>query len=180
MVRIFLLATIVSGIAVAVPKVADQLDEAEQAQPTAAVQPAQQAIEEKPEIATVAYTSGRNVVLEANPRGHFIGTFKINGRPIDGLIDTGASSVAMNRSTAQKLGVSVTPGMFTHRVGTANGVTKAARVELRTMEIFSIRVRNVQAMVLEDRALDGMLVGMSFLNQLSSFQARDGKLILTP
>ncbi|MEM9106404.1 MAG: TIGR02281 family clan AA aspartic protease, partial [Pseudomonadota bacterium] len=51
---------------------------------------------------------------------------------------------------------------------------------LRTMEISGIRVRDVEALILPDKSLGGMLVGMSFLNQLSSFQARDGKLILTP
>jgi aspartyl protease family protein len=177
MVRIFMLATIVSGIAVAVPKVAHQLEQEQQA---AAAQPAPQAAAMEPEIATIAYTSGRDVVLEATTHGHFIGKFKINGRSINGLIDTGASTVALNRSTAQKLGVSITPGMFTQLVTTANGAVKAARVELQTMEISSIRVRNVEALVLEDKALGGLLVGMSFLNQLSSFQARDGKLILTP
>lgn len=180
MMRIFLLASIVSGIAVAVPKVAEQLDQAEKAQASVKVQPAPKVVETKTEITAVAYTSGRDVVLEAGVGGHFIGTFKVNGRSIQGLIDTGASKVALNRSTAQKLGVSVTPGMFTYRVSTANGVTKAAQVELRTMEISGIRVRNVEALILPDKSLGGMLVGMSFLNQLSSFQSRDGKLILTP
>ncbi|MEM9104528.1 MAG: TIGR02281 family clan AA aspartic protease, partial [Pseudomonadota bacterium] len=132
MMRIFLLASIVSGIAVAVPKVAEQLDEAERAQASAEVQPAKQVVKAKPQVSTVAYTSGRDVVLEAGMGGHFIGTFKVNGRSIQGLIDTGASKVALNRTTAQKLGVSVTPGMFTFRVSTANGVTKAAQVQLRT------------------------------------------------
>jgi aspartyl protease family protein len=40
----------------------------------------------------------------------------------------------------------------------------------------SIRVRNVEAMVLEDEALDTVLIGMSFLNRLRNFEFSNGTL----
>ncbi|MEM6461548.1 MAG: TIGR02281 family clan AA aspartic protease [Pseudomonadota bacterium] len=175
MLRIILLATVVSGVAVSVPKIVEEQERT--AVEVSVVQPPNEVLTPTVQT-TAAYTSGRDVVLTADQRGHYIGTFRVNGRTIDGLIDTGATAVALNRSTAQRLGVSVTADMFKYRVSTANGAVKAARVELRTVELETIRVRDVEAFVLEDRALGGMLVGMSFLNRLKSFQSRDGKLIL--
>ena len=94
------------------------------------------------------------------------------------MIDTGATAIAINQSTARKLGVYLTPSMFKYRVNTANGATSAARVTLQSVELKSIRVRNVEAYVLGDDSLGATLIGMSFLKRLTSFQARDGKLIL--
>ena len=34
---------------------------------------------------------GRDAYLQQDARGHFSGTFTINGRPVEGMIDTGAS-----------------------------------------------------------------------------------------
>lgn len=176
MMRIFLLAGIVSGIAIAVPKVIDgqlTLETPERQDTTAAVEST------APQPATAAYAGGRDVVLTADARGHFRGDFRINGRSVAGMIDTGATAVAINRSTARKVGVFLSPAMFKFRVMTANGAVKAARVELGSVELKSIRIRNVEAYVLDDDSLAGTLIGMSFLNRLSSYRARDGKLVLT-
>ena len=112
----------------------------------------------------------RTAVLKADGRGHFIGTFTINGRKIDGLVDTGASLVAINLSTAERLGITRSSLDFRHQVTTANGKTRAAAVNLARVEIDGIRVSDVGAMVLDDAALSGTLIGMSFLKALSSYQ----------
>jgi len=46
------------------------------------------------------------------------------------------------------------------------------------LQIGRIYVESVQAIVLDDKALDGTLIGMSFLKQLSKFQVEDGSLLL--
>ena len=43
-------------------------------------------------------------VLEANRSGHFGGNFVLNGKSVPGMIDTGATFVAMNETTAKRLG----------------------------------------------------------------------------
>ena len=67
---------------------------------------------------------------------------------------------------------------FNAPVGTANGTVKAARVSLDRMEIGTISVKDVDAMVLPDKSLSGMLVGMSFLGKLSSYGVEGGALRL--
>ena len=119
-------------------------------------------------------------MLSAEAHGHYEGAFRINGRPVKGIIDTGASVIAINRSMARKLGVGVAESDFKYRLATANGTVPAARVVLRRMEIQSIRIDNVEALVIDDKSLTMTLIGMSFLNKLGSHQAKNGELVLTP
>lgn len=134
----------------------------------------------KPAQASPAkYAGGKGVIMQPGPGGHFFGTFTINGRKADGLVDTGASVVAINISTARRLGVSTGSLSFDAKVNTANGIVKAAVVMLDRVEIGTIAVKDVQAMVLPDKSLSGMLVGMSFLNKLSSYRVENGALHLT-
>ncbi|MCO5071971.1 MAG: TIGR02281 family clan AA aspartic protease [Rhizobiaceae bacterium] len=121
---------------------------------------------------------GRKVLVRSDPRGHFIAEFRLNGRPIEAMIDTGATVIAINRSTARRIGVSVSNADFKYDVRTANGTVKAAVGTIGRVQIGRIAVDEVQAMVMDDKALDGVLVGMSFLKRLSKFQVENGALLL--
>lgn len=96
---------------------------------------------------------GRLVSIERDDAGHFVGDFKFNGRKIVGLVDTGATAVALNLSTARRIGVPVNQSDMTQLVRTANGETRAAIVTIDRLDIGRISVNNVQAIVLEDSAL---------------------------
>jgi aspartyl protease family protein len=122
--------------------------------------------------------SGRMVELAADARGHFLGKFKVNGRRVEALVDTGASAMAFNVSTARRLGINVQAGSMTATVNTANGMAKAAVVPVERVQIGRVSVENVEAIVLEDKALSTSLVGMSFLNRLKKFQVDQGRLLL--
>jgi aspartyl protease family protein len=128
-----------------------------------------------PQVAAI--TPG-STVLDADGRGHFIGNFRINGKPVTGLVDTGASLVAINESTARKLGFGGNSLDFRYTASTANGKTEAAHVVLDRIEIGNVRVRDVDAFVLRDASLSDTLVGMSFLTKLKSYQVKGGSLTL--
>jgi len=130
------------------------------------------------ETPTAAADTHGNVRLKADTQGHYSGAFRMNGKPIQGLIDTGATYVAVNESTARRLGLSGSDLDYRYSVNTANGQTKAALVKLDRIEIGSIRVRDVDAMVLKDEALTSTLVGMSFLKKLGSYGVENGSLSL--
>lgn len=172
MLRILLSAIVVACIAIAVPSWLNGrfLSGSSGPEPN---EPNRQAARD-----TVSPASGRQVAIAIDQSGHYQAEFRINGRKIDGLIDTGASLIAINRSTARRLGVSVTPRDFRHVVTTANGTVAAARVVLRRVELQSIRIDKVQALVLDDDALGMTLIGMSFLNRLASYRVTDGILTL--
>jgi aspartyl protease family protein len=116
--------------------------------------------------------------IDADRQGHFVSQFRMNGKPVEALVDTGATIVAISKSTARRLGISVTPADFIYQVQTANGTTKVARAVIKTIEFGGIRVHDVEAAVIDDKSLGGTLLGMSFLNQLKSFKVEDGELIL--
>lgn len=118
------------------------------------------------------------VTLKADDRGHFLGRFRINGKNVDGMIDTGASLIAINESTARRLGFTAVRTDFMYPIATANGQTVAAYVKLDRVEIGSIRVKDVDAFVLKDNALSQTLIGLSFLRRLGSYTVADGRLEL--
>ncbi|MCF3642927.1 TIGR02281 family clan AA aspartic protease [Rhizobium sp. TRM95111] len=123
-------------------------------------------------------SAGRRATLSADGSGHFNGSFVINGKRVDGLVDTGASMVALNLSTAERLGIARKDLAFRYAVDTANGKARAAYVRLKRIELGSVRVENVGAMVLDDKALSDTLIGMTFLKELSSYQVRGDRMEL--
>ena len=63
---------------------------------------------------------GRRVVLKADNRGHFIERGQINGKTMVYMVDTGASSVAIGRSDAERMGLPFLKGQPV-MMRTANG-----------------------------------------------------------
>jgi aspartyl protease family protein len=121
---------------------------------------------------------GRKMRLEAGPGGHFTGDFRLNGYDVPAMIDTGATFVALNRSTAERIGIRLSHSDYRYAVNTANGRTKAAGTIIDSIDIGRIHLDNVQALVLDDDALSGTLVGMSFLKRLSKYEVDGGELLL--
>jgi len=131
-----------------------------------------------PSVSLAAATVPGAFDIPIDNKGHFSATFKINGKAVDGLVDTGATFVAMNESTARRLGFSGNGLDFKYAVNTANGLTEAARVTLDRIEIGTIRLKGVDAFVIRDKSLAGTLVGMSFLNRLESYKVENQTLKL--
>ena len=128
---------------------------------------------------TAHYATGvRAAVVPMSRDGHFSADFRINGRLVKGLIDTGATYVAINTSTARTLGLGLANSDFKHQVRTANGITSAALVNLDRMEIGAITVHDIEAFVLNDQALSSTLIGMSFMSKLQSYRVKDNRLEL--
>jgi aspartyl protease family protein len=116
--------------------------------------------------------------LRADSRGHYVADFTFNARRVTGVVDTGATLIALNRSEARRAGINVSPNDFVYQVNTANGTALAARVVIDEVRLGTIRVHNVEAMVLEDDSLQIVLIGMSFLNRLRNFEFSNGTLQL--
>jgi aspartyl protease family protein len=129
-----------------------------------------------PAVATPT-ASGRNVVLSKGSNGHFQVDARVDGRRVEFLVDTGASHIALREREAARLGIYPRPSDYTVRVNTANGVTKAALVQLRSVEVGDIVVRDVPAIVHPDEGLSVNLLGMSFLSKVRWTHER-GKLVL--
>jgi aspartyl protease family protein len=129
--------------------------------------------EQTPEIRLMAMTE-----IKAVGGGHFVTTAQINNRSVQVLVDTGASAVALSYEDADTVGLRPASLDFSIPVSTANGMTKAAPVTLKKVEIDGVRVSDVAGVVLPRGAMRGSLLGMSFLSKLSSFKVEDGVLKL--
>ena len=116
--------------------------------------------------------------LKAGQNGHFIVKAEINGRDVRVMVDTGASAVALSYEDAEKVGLHPSNLDFNVPVSTANGVVKAAGVNLDKIEIDGVRVSDVQGLVMPEGVMRGSLLGMSFLGKLKSFKVEDGVLYL--
>jgi len=66
--------------------------------------------------------SGRSVRAKMQNNGHFYFNTKMNGTPVKVMVDTGATGVAINRSTARRLGIKLTNADFKYKSQTANGI----------------------------------------------------------
>ena len=122
--------------------------------------------------------SGSIVRLDADATGHFRTEARANGRRLDVLVDTGATLVAFDESTARSLGIAPSAADFRYKVSTANGEAPAAKVTIARLQLGPIRMNDVDAIVTRDGTLSTTLLGMSFLNRLSKFEISDSRLTL--
>lgn len=100
----------------------------------------------------------------------------INKQPVKFLVDTGASSVAMNRDTAKRLGIDFRYKGTLGWANTANGPVKTYRVKLDSVRVGEIELTNIQGAVLDGASPREILLGMSFLNRVE--MQREGELLL--
>lgn len=110
---------------------------------------------------------------------HFRLDGSIDGKPVSFIVDTGASVVAMDRAIAETIGIDTASLRFSQEVMTANGIARAAPIRLDTVRVGDIVRHDVPAAVTEGDGLGVALLGMSFLNTLTSFDFRGDRLILT-
>ena len=120
------------------------------------------------------------VTIKADQSGQYHADLEIDSLRIPMMVDTGATVIALRYEDADRLGIHPSPSDFTVNVSTANGEIKAARVKLRDVRLENITVTDVQALVLPPGVLSKSLLGMSFMNRLSSFQIANRELVLKP
>jgi len=112
--------------------------------------------------------------LSADRRGHYVVVGEVNGRGVEMLVDTGASSVAFPEQLARELGLEKgRPG----QVETAAGTTKAWRATIDTLRIGPLVRYDVVATITAGMTGNTALLGMSFLRDFDLSQ-RNGKLVI--
>lgn len=127
---------------------------------------------------TVGYAGSRSISIPRDFRGHFLTDGRIEGQRIGFMVDTGASVVALNETSAARFGLRPSRGDYNATVTTANGTIKAARARIAMLDVGGLVVRDVDAMVLPDGALSENLLGLSFLSKLKRFEYANGQMLL--
>jgi aspartyl protease family protein len=163
-------AAIMIGLGTFMAQIADKMTPA----PAAAIPSARMAV--VPE--TVAQAGLRTLSIPRDVRGHFATDGRIDGQRIAFMVDTGASVIALNESSAARFGLRPSRNDYRATVSTANGTVKAAPTRLAMVDIGGLIARDVDAMVLPDEALSENLLGLSFLSKLRRFEYANGKMVL--
>ena len=109
--------------------------------------------------------------------GHYRTKGLINGVPVDFLVDTGATTIAMNRFMAERLGIDYRGGTPIS-VNTANGIAKAFVVTLTSVSVGNIVVHQVTAAVSTTDSPSMVLLGNSYLSKVD-LKIDQGVLVLS-
>ncbi len=168
--NIMIFAALMAGLGTLMAQVADKLTPA----PASATTTTPKTLPAR----TVAQAGGRSLSIPRDARGHFETEGRIDGQRIGFMVDTGASVIALNESSAARFGLRPARGDYKATVTTANGTIKAAPTRLAMVDIGGLVVRDVEAMVLPDEALSENLLGLSFLSKLRRFEYANGTMVL--
>ena len=117
----------------------------------------------------------KEVQVWRDTAGMYTTVGSINGLPVSFLVDTGATSVAMNANQARRLGIDYRVIGRQSGVTTASGVARAWMVTLNTVKVGDLELHNVAAVVLEGAYPATTLLGMSYLGRLEI--NNDGRLM---
>lgn len=118
------------------------------------------------------YTEGfaaverQQVSIARSAGGHFRTVGSINGQNVQFMLDTGATSVAMNSFQAQRLGIDYRLTGIPIMASTASGQQEGYRVALDRVKVGDIELTNVDGLVLEGGFPTEVLLGNSYLSRV--------------
>lgn len=116
-------------------------------------------------VSTQVLNSGEKVVvLQSGSYGHYVASGEINNTEVTFLVDTGASYVSVPERVANKIGLKKGREML---VSTANGNVTVYATTLAEISIGEIKLYDIQADINPHMDSEEILLGMSFLRDLS-------------
>lgn len=122
------------------------------------------------EVMSRAVPGGVEVVLDRNRAGHYVATARINGVPVEVIVDTGASHVSVPARIAERTGLEPGAAMA---VSTANGTVPVYATWIDRIQLGELSLSGVRASINPHMDEDFVLLGMSFLKDLEFTQRRD-------
>jgi aspartyl protease family protein len=118
-----------------------------------------------------------SVTIPSDDMGQYRVRGSINAQYVNFLVDTGASVLAMSSREAGRLGIDYTRGER-GQVQTAQGTTESYFVIIDKVSVAGITAHNVQTAVIDGNYPVEILLGMSFLRQVT-MQENSGVMTLT-
>ena len=102
-------------------------------------------------------------VARSNDR-HFNVTMRLNGEPIEFVVDTGATDMVLSLADARRAGLNPDELAFAGSARTANGTVRTAFTTVDQVAIGPVTFNNVRVAV-NGGEMRGSLLGMSFLDR---------------
>ena len=117
------------------------------------------------------------ITVPRGPDGHYYLTLLVNDKPVEFLVDTGASDVVLTEGDARRVGLETGNLAYVGRAMTANGEVRTAPVTLESVALGPVHDTRIPASVNEGE-MGKSLLGMSYLQRFGSIEISDGSMIL--
>jgi aspartyl protease family protein len=129
----------------------------------------------KAEAVGTPVEQGRETRIPMAIDGHFWVNAKVNGRDVKFLVDSGATTTTIDRSTAKAVGIEVS----SHRdqfVRTGNGIIRVASGRADELTVGGITRNNLALEIADNDDLN--VLGMNYLSTLSRWSVEGRWLVL--
>lgn len=113
--------------------------------------------------------SGEEITIRRQDDGHYWLQVDVNGKPVRFMIDSGATTTAVNASTARETGIEVDTNGYPVFLSTANGRVAAQRGIIQSLKIGTHEVGQHNVVVSESFG-DTNVLGMNFLDSMQSWK----------
>ena len=131
----------------------------------------------KAEAVGTPVQQGRETRIPMAIDGHFWVEARLNGEKVRFLVDSGATMTTIDRETAARAGVPVSP-QRDQFVRTGNGIIRVSTGRADELEVGGITRRDVGLQVADNDDLN--VLGMNFLSSLQSWGVQGRWLVLVP
>lgn len=108
----------------------------------------------------------KRILIKMSPDNTYRAKGQVNGYPVNFIVDTGANSVALPKSIADK--ANLNPMGYT-RVHTAGGQTQGQLTRIKKLTIGPITLYNIRAIIMPENS-KSVLLGMTALRKLELHQ----------
>jgi aspartyl protease family protein len=129
----------------------------------------------KAEAVGTPVEQGRETRIPMAIDGHFWVEAKLNGKPVKFLIDSGATMTTIDRDTAMRAGIEVSPRRDQF-VRTGNGIIRVSSGRADELQVGGITRRDVGLQIAENDDLN--VLGMNYLSSLSRWGVEGRWLVL--
>ncbi len=131
----------------------------------------------KAEAVGTPVVQGRETRIPMAIDGHFWVDGRVNGQKVKFLVDSGATMTTIDRDTALRAGVEVSP-QRDQFVRTGNGIIRVSSGRARDLKIGGIERHDIGLQVADNDNLN--VLGMNFLSSLDRWGVEGRWLVLVP
>jgi aspartyl protease family protein len=120
---------------------------------------------------------GDEITIRRQDDGHYWLQLDVNGKPVPFMIDSGATTTAVNANTARETGIEVDTTGYPVFLNTANGSVAAQRGIIQSLKI-GTRELGQHDVVVSESFGDTNVLGMNFLDSMQSWKVEGNVMTL--
>jgi aspartyl protease family protein len=120
---------------------------------------------------------GEDITIRRQDDGHYWLQLDVNGKPVRFMIDSGATTTAVNADTARETGIEVDTTGYPVFLNTANGSVAAQRGVIISLKI-GTRELGQHDVVVSESFGDTNVLGMNFLDSMQSWKVEGNVMTL--